>query len=52
VEKAGGINLDIRKSKRTLQSIKQFSKEKKLVYLPSHDPESASRLEQLKVLET
>lgn len=40
----GGITLDIRTAKRTLKQIQQLSRETKLIYLPSHDPESGQRL--------
>ncbi len=43
----GGINRDIRSSFRTLERIRQFSRESSLIYLPSHDPESGIRLREL-----
>lgn len=44
----GGINMQIAKSKQTLKKIQTFSQQNALIYLPSHDKESASRLENLK----
>lgn len=40
-----GVSLDASASRRTLQRIRQLAEQVPLVYLPSHDPESAMRLE-------
>ncbi len=42
--KIGGINIDIKQSKETLNKIKILAKETDLVYLPSHDFDSQNRL--------
>jgi glyoxylase-like metal-dependent hydrolase (beta-lactamase superfamily II) len=39
-----GVGTD--ESRKTLQKIQQFSRQYPTVYLPSHDPESASRMDQ------
>ncbi len=44
----GGINVNIEKSKRTIEEIQKYSRESNLIYLPSHDPESGLRLMDLK----
>ncbi len=41
-----GVSLDAASARRTLQRIRQLADQMPLVYLPSHDPESAMRLEQ------
>lgn len=41
-----------RKSKETLIKIQKFAKERPLVYLPSHDPDSRKRLEECLVVES
>ncbi len=43
--KIGGINVDWKESKITYQKIKQYCADKKVIYMPSHDPESLERLE-------
>lgn len=40
----GGINMQVKESKRTLASIRQLVAEQEVVYLPSHDPASGERL--------
>lgn len=45
--KIGGINLDLEKSRRTIDAILDVSRQTNLVYLPSHDPESGNRLANL-----
>lgn len=40
-----GVSLDVAASRCTLQRIRQLAEQMPLVYLPSHDPESATRLE-------
>jgi len=40
-----GVSPDPQVSRRTLERILALAKERPLVYLPSHDPESAARLE-------
>lgn len=40
------------KSRETLKKIRQLSKDVPLVYLPSHDPESKIRLEEIQVVST
>ncbi len=40
-----GVSLDTPSARRTLQRIRQLAEQTPLVYLPSHDPESATRLE-------
>lgn len=42
--KFGGIHLDLKKSKNTIDNILQLADETNLIYLPSHDPESGKRL--------
>lgn len=44
----GGINMNLKKSKETIQQVQQFSREHNLIYLPSHDPNSGKRLMELK----
>jgi len=44
----GGINMNIEKSKNTVREVQRFSKQTKLIYLPSHDSESGKRLLELK----
>lgn len=44
----GGINLQVKESKRTLTSIRQLTQSGNVVYLPSHDPKSGERLEQMR----
>lgn len=39
-----GVSLDPQSARRTLQRIRQLAEKTPLVYLPSHDPESAKRL--------
>ncbi|MDX2301290.1 MAG: N-acyl homoserine lactonase family protein [Microscillaceae bacterium] len=43
----GGINMQITKSKQTIQKIQALSRQHDLIYLPSHDRESHTRLENL-----
>ena len=43
----GGINLDLKSSRKTLQNIQKLSQLTALIYLPSHDPDSGARLEAL-----
>lgn len=43
----GGINMNIKKSKETIDIVQQFSREQNLIFLPSHDPESGHRLTNL-----
>lgn len=45
----GGINLQINKSKETLNNIRLLSQHAQLIYLPSHDPQSGERLANLKI---
>ena len=40
-----GVSLDAQASRRTLQRIRQLAEQRSIVYLPSHDPEAARRLE-------
>jgi N-acyl homoserine lactone hydrolase len=40
-----GVSLDAQSSRRTVQRIRQLAEQMPLVYLPSHDPEAAERLE-------
>ena len=44
----GGINMNISKSKKTIRGVQRLSKEVNLIYLPSHDPQSAERLTKLR----
>jgi N-acyl homoserine lactone hydrolase len=48
--KVDGVSPDLAIARRTLSQILAFAEEQPLVYLPSHDPESAVRLEQESVL--
>jgi N-acyl homoserine lactone hydrolase len=48
--KVDGVSPDIDLARRTLNQIKALAEEQPLVYLPSHDPESAVRLQQESVL--
>jgi N-acyl homoserine lactone hydrolase len=45
----GGINMQISKSKESIKQMQQFSRENNLIYLPSHDYESGSRLQNLTI---
>jgi glyoxylase-like metal-dependent hydrolase (beta-lactamase superfamily II) len=49
--KIDGVSPDPRVTSRTHERILALGRERPLVYLPSHDPESASRLAQRSVLE-
>ncbi len=44
-QKIDGVSLDAPSARRTLQHIRQLAEQMPLIYLPSHDPESAERLE-------
>jgi glyoxylase-like metal-dependent hydrolase (beta-lactamase superfamily II) len=43
-QKIDGVSLDAQSSQRTLHRIRQLAEQTPLVYVPSHDPESAQRL--------
>jgi glyoxylase-like metal-dependent hydrolase (beta-lactamase superfamily II) len=49
--KVDGVSPDPRVTRRTLARILALAKERPLVYLPSHDPDSAARLAECAVLE-
>jgi N-acyl homoserine lactone hydrolase len=49
--KVDGVSPDPRVTRRTLDRILALAKERPLVYLPSHDPDSATRLADRSVLE-
>jgi N-acyl homoserine lactone hydrolase len=49
--KVDGVSPDLGIARRTLSQILTFAEEQPVVYLPSHDPESAVRLEQESVLQ-
>jgi N-acyl homoserine lactone hydrolase len=49
--KVDGVSPDLAVARRTLSQIVAFAEEQPVVYLPSHDPESAVRLEQKSVLQ-
>ena len=40
-----GVSLDGQASRRTVRRIRQLADQSPLIYLPSHDPEAARRLE-------
>ncbi len=40
-----GVSTDVGAARQTLLRIKQLAREQPLVYLPSHDPAAAARLE-------
>jgi N-acyl homoserine lactone hydrolase len=44
-DKVDGVSPDEEVSRRTLGKIRELARERPIVYLPSHDPESAARLE-------
>jgi glyoxylase-like metal-dependent hydrolase (beta-lactamase superfamily II) len=46
-----GINADYSESKKTYQNIKEYARHRKLIFLPSHDAESAQRIENKITLE-
>jgi N-acyl homoserine lactone hydrolase len=46
-----GVSPDLAIARRTLSQILVFAEEQPLVYLPSHDPESAVRLDRKSVLQ-
>lgn len=48
--KVDGVSPDMDVSRRTLGQITALAKERPLVYLPSHDPESAARLQHASLL--
>jgi N-acyl homoserine lactone hydrolase len=48
--KVDGVSPDMETSRRTLNQIAALAEEQPLVYLPSHDPESAVRLQQKSLL--
>ncbi|MGC2400650.1 MAG: N-acyl homoserine lactonase family protein [Acidobacteriaceae bacterium] len=48
--KVDGVSPDLAVASKTLSQILAFAEEQTVVYLPSHDPESATRLEQKSVL--
>jgi N-acyl homoserine lactone hydrolase len=49
--KVDGVSPDVAVSRETLSRIRALGKERPLVYLPSHDPESEERLAQNSVLQ-
>jgi N-acyl homoserine lactone hydrolase len=49
--KVDGVSPDLAIARRTLNQILAFAEEQPVVYLPSHDPESAVRLEQKSFLQ-
>jgi N-acyl homoserine lactone hydrolase len=49
--KVDGVSPDLAIARRTLSQISAFAEEQPVVYLPSHDPESAVRLQQESVLQ-
>jgi N-acyl homoserine lactone hydrolase len=49
--KVDGVSPDLAIARRTLSQISAFAEEQPLVYLPSHDPESAVRLQRKSVLQ-
>jgi N-acyl homoserine lactone hydrolase len=49
--KVDGVSPDLGIARRTLSQILTFAEEQPVVYLPSHDPESAVRLKQESVLQ-
>lgn len=40
-----GVTPDVRTARETLDRIREFTRQRAVVYLPSHDPEAAERLE-------
>jgi N-acyl homoserine lactone hydrolase len=40
-----GVTPDVRTAGETLDRIREFTRQRPVVYLPSHDPEAAERLE-------
>ncbi len=44
-QRIDGVSLDAQSARRTLQRIRQLAEQTPLVYLPSHDPDSAKRLD-------
>ena len=48
--KVDGVSPNMNIARRTLNQIVSLAEEQPLVYLPSHDPESAARLAQQSVL--
>jgi N-acyl homoserine lactone hydrolase len=48
--KFGGIHFDLKTSRKTIENVLNFGKTVNLIFLPSHDPESANRLLKLKSL--
>jgi N-acyl homoserine lactone hydrolase len=40
-----GVTPDVRTARETLDQIREFTRQRPVVYLPSHDPEAAERLE-------
>jgi len=49
--KVDGVSPDPRVTRRTFDRILALAQERALVYLPSHDPESVTRLKELRVLD-
>jgi glyoxylase-like metal-dependent hydrolase (beta-lactamase superfamily II) len=49
--KVDGVSPDVEVSRQTLIRIRALAKERPLVYLPSHDPESEQRLVRNSLLE-
>ena len=45
-----GVTLNVKASRQTLDRINQFVRENPTVYLPTHDPDSAARLEERRVV--
>jgi glyoxylase-like metal-dependent hydrolase (beta-lactamase superfamily II) len=50
--KVDGVSPNMAIARRTLNQIVMLAEEQPLVYLPSHDPESATRLAQQSVLKS
>ncbi|MEM7658531.1 MAG: N-acyl homoserine lactonase family protein [Bacteroidota bacterium] len=50
-KKVAGICADKQAARKTIESIRAFGAESPMVFLPSHDPESAKRLKNLEVFE-
>jgi len=48
--KVAGINVDKKASRHSHKQIKAYAQERPLVFLPSHDPESGMRLQNLQAL--
>jgi len=43
--KADGVSPDLEAARVALERIQQFARQRPVVYLPSHDPDGAQRLE-------